>query len=247
MSSLTYTRFELLRVVRNRQNFLFSLVFPLVMYFLLATPNRGSNDFLKSAGIDAAQYYMVGLLAFGAMIAVVSCGARIAAERQVGWNRQLRLSPLSARSYLRTKVVAGYATAALSIALLYVCGIALGVRMPIGDWLEMTGLVLIALIPFAGLGIAMGHLINSDAAGPAMGGGISLFAFLGGTWFPITGNGAFAQFCQALPSYWLVQAGHVGLGAHDPWPAKAWLVVAAWSLACFAFAGWAYRRDTKRA
>jgi ABC-2 type transport system permease protein len=247
MSSFTYTRFELLRVVRNRQNFLFSLAFPLVMYFLLATPNRGSNDFLESAGIDAAQYYMVGLLAFGTMIAVVSCGARIAAERQVGWNRQLRLSPLSARSYLRTKVITGYATAALSIALLYLCGIALGVRMPIGDWLEMTGLVLIALIPFAALGVAMGHLINSDAAGPAMGGGISLFAFLGGTWFPITGSGLFAQLCRLLPSYWLVQAGHVGLGAHNPWPAEAWIVVAAWSLAGFAFAGWAYRRDTKRA
>jgi len=45
-----------------------------------------------------------------------------------------------------------------------------------------------------------------------IGGGVGLFAFLGGTWFPITGGGLFVSFCQSLPSYWLVQAGHVGLG-----------------------------------
>ena len=38
---------------------------------------------------------MVGLAAFGAMNAVLAFGARIAAEREVGWNRQLRLTPLS--------------------------------------------------------------------------------------------------------------------------------------------------------
>jgi ABC-2 type transport system permease protein len=37
---------------------------------------------------------MVGLAAFGTMGAVLSSGARIAAERSTGWNRQLRLTPL---------------------------------------------------------------------------------------------------------------------------------------------------------
>ena len=63
-----------------------------------------------------------------------------------------------------------------------------------------------------------------------LGGGVSLFAFLGGTWFPITGSGLFTQFCQLLPSYWLVQAGHVGLGGRNPWGLKAWLVIAVWSV-----------------
>jgi ABC-2 type transport system permease protein len=80
-----------------------------------------------------------------------------------------------------------------------------------------------------------------------MGGGVSLFAFLGGTWFPITGGGLFVGFCKLLPSYWLVQAGHIGLGRTDPWHAQAWLVIAAWSVVCVTFAAWAYRRDTRRA
>jgi ABC-2 type transport system permease protein len=251
MSTLTYARYELLRTMRNKQALIFSVAFPIIMYFLLAGPNKNNHNFGGDAthhtGLFAPQYYMVGLLSFGAMVAVLSGGARIAAERTIGWNRQLRLTPLSPASYLRTKIAIGYLTAAQSIALLYAAGIVLGVRLPIGNWLHMTALVLIALIPFAALGIGMGHLLNDDAAGTAIGGGVSLFAFLGGTWFPITGHGFFIEFCQLLPSYWLVQAGHVGLGASNPWTAKAWLVIAAWSVASSAFAIWAYRRDTKRA
>ena len=48
--------------------------------------------------------------------------------------------------------------------------------------------------------------------GPALGGVASLFAFLGGTWFPLTGSGGVHEFCKSLPSYWLTQAGQVGLG-----------------------------------
>lgn len=251
MSTMTYTKFELLRTFRNKRFFIFSLGIPILFYFLLAGPNKDEHNFggttAHPTGLFAPQYYMVGLLAFGTMVAVLAGGARIAAERSVGWNRQLRLTPLSPRSYFRTKLITSYTMALCSIVLLYLAGISLGVRMPVTQWLHMTGLVLVALIPFAALGIALGHLLTVDSMGPALGGGTSVFAFLGGTWFPITGNGLFQQFCQLLPSYWLVQAGHVGLGGSaDPWGAKGWLVLAAWAVAMTMFAMWAYRRDTKR-
>jgi ABC-2 type transport system permease protein len=253
MSTATYTRFEMLRLLRNRQNLAFSVAFPIVMYFLLAGPNKNNHNFGGTArnptGIFAPQYYMVSLLAFGGMVAILSSGARIAAERTIGWNRLLRLTPLSPRGYLGTKVLTGYLMAGVAIVLLYIAGIFLGVRLPFSHWVEMTALVLIALIPFAALGIAIGHLINDDAAGPAMGGGVSLFAFLGGAWFPITGGGLFVGFCKLLPSYWLVQAGHIGLGGGDanPWGVQGWVVLAVWAVGGGTFAMWAYRRDTRRA
>jgi ABC-2 type transport system permease protein len=252
MSSATYVKFELLRTVRNRRSFIFSLIFPLIMYFLLAAPNRHNHNFGGTASnpthIFAPQYYMLGLLAFGTMIAVLSCGARIATERAAGWNRQLRLTPLSPRMYFRAKILTGYLMAVIAIILLYASGIALGVRIhPFDNWLRMTGLVLVALIPFAALGIAIGHLMTPDSIGPAMGGITSLFAFLGGTWFPITGHGFFQDLCKALPSYWLTQAGHIGFGGTtDPWGSRGWLTIAVWAVACGAFAMWAYRRDTGR-
>jgi ABC-2 type transport system permease protein len=251
MSTLTYARYELLRTFRNRQSFFFSLIFPVGMYFLLAAPNRHDHNFAGDAkhhtGLFAPQYYMVSLLAFGGMIAMISAGARIAAERTIGWNRQLRITPLSARNYLRTKVGISYITAIIAMLLLYSAGLIIGVRMPFSHWVQMSALVLIALIPFAAIGIALGHLLRDDAMGPATGGIVSLFAFLGGTWFPITGHGAFAAAVKLLPSYWLVQAGHVGIGQENPWTGEAWVVLIVWSAAAVAVARWAYRRDTGRA
>src|SRR3954451_536286 len=251
MSSATYVRFELLRTVRNKRSFFFSLAFPIVMYFLIALPNRKEHNLGGTPGhpthLFAPQFFMIGLLAFGSMIAVLSGGARIAAERAVGWNRQLRLTPLRARSYFRAKVLTGYLMAAIAIVLLYASGISLGVRMPFADWIRMTGLVLVALIPFAALGIALGHLLTVDSMGPAMGGITALFAFLGGTWFPVTGSGFFVELCKSLPSYWLTRAGRIGLGGdRNPWGSRGWLTIAVWAVACAAIAIWAYRRDTAR-
>lgn len=251
MTALTYTKFELLRTFRDKRFFIFSLGFPIVFYLLLAGTVRNNHNFGGDAthhtGLFGPQYYMVGLLAFGAMAAALAGGARIAAERGIGWNRQLRLTPLSPRAYFRAKIITSYAMVVCSIVLLYAAGIAYGVRMPFTAWIHMTALVLVALIPFAALGIALGHLLTAESMGPAMGGGVAILAFLGGSWFPIIGGGLFVGFCKLLPSYWLVQAGHVGLGVSgDPWGLKGWLVVVAWSAACSGLAIWAYRRDTQR-
>jgi ABC-2 type transport system permease protein len=243
MTGTTYTRYELLRSFRNWRFMIFSLVFPLVLYVLIAVPNRNEHD-LGGSGLSAPLYFMVGLLSFGAMTAVLSSGARIAAERTAGWNRQLRITPLTARAYFRAKVATGYVMAAGTIVLLYCAGTVLGVRLPAQDWLEMTGLVLVGLVPFVPLGILMGHLLTADSIGPAMGGLTALFAFLGGTWFPL--DGALKDVGEVLPSYWLVQAGHVATGGRA-WGATGWLVVAAWSVVLTALAARAYRPDTRRA
>ena len=115
MSALAYTRYELLRTMRNRRFFVLSLGFPLVLYFLIAGPTRNVHN-LDGTGISAPMYFMVGMVAFGTMSSMLSCGARIAAERAVGWNRQLRISPLSTRSYFRAKVLTAYLMALLSMA-----------------------------------------------------------------------------------------------------------------------------------
>jgi ABC-2 type transport system permease protein len=244
VNGLLYTRYELLRTLRNRRFFFLSLGFPLALFFLIAGPSRHVHN-LGGSGISAPMYFMVGMVAFGTMSSMLSCGARIAAERAVGWNRQLRISPLSTRAYFRAKVLTAYLTAMLSMAVLYAAGISLGVTMPVGDWVTMTLLILVCLIPFAALGVAIGHMLTPDSIGPAMGGGVALLALLGGTWFPIPDHGFLHDFGQLLPSYWLVQASHIALGGH-PWPTKAWIVIIGWTVALAALARRAYRHDTGR-
>jgi ABC-2 type transport system permease protein len=243
MSELSYTRFELVRTLRNRRLLTFSFGFPLLLYFAIAGPGRDVRD-LGSSGISLPLYYMVGLAGFGTMMALISTGARIASERTDGWTRQLRVTPLSAPAYLRAKVLTGYVMALMGMMLLYASGVVLGVRLELWTWLEMTGLMLVALLPFAALGVLFGHLLTADTIGPAAGGLVSLLALVSGNWYPL-GDGVLHDVAQFLPSYWLVRASHVALDG-AAWSVTGWLVVLAWALLLAVLARMAFRRDTER-
>jgi ABC-2 type transport system permease protein len=246
MTSLTYTKYELLRLTRNKRFFIFSLGFPLVLFLTIAGSNKHQTINLGTFIISFPLYYMIGMAGYGAMIAAMAGGGRIAAERSVGWNRQLRLTPLKPRTYFRTKVLTSYLMALVSIALLYIAGISYGVRItPIGRWFEMTGLLLVGLAPFIAIGVLAGHLLTTDSIGPALGGGSAFFGFLGGQWFPLPSHGVLHVIGECIPSYWLTQASHIGIGG-NAWGALGWFVVAAWTVVAALLAAWAYRRDTQR-
>ena len=148
------------------------------------------------------------------------------------------------RAYFRAKVLTGYGMALTSLLVLYLSGSLLGVSLPAGRWLGMTGLIMVGLLPFAALGILVGHLVNTDSVGPLMGGLVSILAFLSGTWFAIT-SGFLHAFGQFLPSWWLVQARDMALDGHA-WGPRGWTTVLAWTAVLAAAAAWAYRRDTAR-
>jgi ABC-2 type transport system permease protein len=235
MNPLAYTRYELLRAFRNKRFFFFSLGFPLLLYFITAAPNKDETN-LQGTGLSAPLYFMVSMASWGTMTAMLGTGARIAGEREVGWNRQLRISPLTAFAYLRAKIAISYLMAGLALVLLYAAGVILGVRLPAGEWLAMTGLILVGLIPFAAAGILLGHKLTTDTMGPALGGGTAILALISGTWFPIDKSGFLHDIAVDLPSYWLIQANRVALGGD-----------AIWSVALTFLAARAYRADTGRA
>jgi ABC-2 type transport system permease protein len=241
MIGSTYLRYEVLRNVRNWRFVIFSLVWPLVLFFTVATTNRHQTF----DGIGFPLYFMTAMAAMGTMIAVVSSGARIAAERSVGWTRQMRITPLTSRAYFRAKVLCGYLMALLTIAAMCLAGTALGVRLSADEWLTLIGLLLVGLAPFAVLGILFGHLLTTDSLTPVVGGITTLFALLGGAYgFQVASSGALFEIIKGLPSYWLVQAGKTALGGG--WPAEGWSVVAVWVIVLVPIAVLIYKRDTSR-
>lgn len=240
-SSVSYMRYEVLRTFRDRRFLLFSVGFPLILFLAIGSTNRHT----KLGGVAFPLYFMAGMTSWGSMLGVISAGSRISLERQVGWTRQLRITPLGQGVYLSAKVVCGYLTALLTMLAVYVAGALVGVRLGAGNWLLMTALILVGLVPFALLGIMFGHLLNPTSLGPAVGGLSALFAVFGGAWGPIASGGVFLDAVKYLPSYWLVQSGKVALGGQT-WPAQAWLVIAVWSIVAGRLAVLAYRRDTVR-
>ena len=241
----TYFKYEFLRLLRNKRFFFFSLVFPLVLFLIFGVANKNSVIDFGTVRIKFILFYMVGMAGYGAMMASIAGGARISAERSVGWNRQLRLTPLSVPTYFGAKILSSYFMALVSIVVLFLAGLIFGVHVPVARWGEMVGLILIGLLPFIGIGIIIGHLLSVDSIGPALGGGAALFALLGGMWFPFDSGSTLQKIGEFIPSYWISQAARVGVGASG-WSAKGWVVVAVWTVGAAFIAARAYQRDTQR-
>jgi ABC-2 type transport system permease protein len=237
-----YVRYEVMRSLRNWRFLFFSLGFPLILFLIVA----GSNQHARLGGVPFPLYYMTGMAAWGGMMAVISTGGSIAYERQLGWTRQIRITPLPRHVYFQTKVLSGYLMAVMTLAVLYLAGAMLGVRLSPGAWAAMTGLILVGLVPFVVLGILLGHLLKADSLGPAIGGVTSLLALLGGAWGPLATTRVLLTVAKVLPSYWLVQAGKTAIGGHG-WPVEAWTVIGAWVIGLGWLAKRAYLRDTARA
>jgi ABC-2 type transport system permease protein len=238
----TYLRYELLRNVRNWRFIVFSLAYPVILYFVVTSPQRHATF----DGVAFPVYFMAGMAAVGTMIAVISSGTRIAVDRSAGWTRQLRLTPLTAGDYLGARVVCGFAMALLVIVFVSLSGTALGVHLSFGAWLTMIGLMLVGLIPLTVLGILLGHLVTPDSMAPAVGGTVMLLALLGGAYgFLVAESGAVFDLIKALPSYWIVQAGKTALAGHS-WPAEGWIVIAAWTAVLVPLSVFVYKRDTSR-
>jgi ABC-2 type transport system permease protein len=239
---MTHFRYEILRTMRNRIFYAITLGLPLVLFYGVASGQRhGTFD-----GTAFPLYFMTAMAVYGAMYAVVAPGARIARDRSQGWIRQLRITPLRARTDLAAKVAAAYLLALPTLVLLFLAGASLGVRLRTSHWLELAGLLLVGLVPFVVMGFILGYLVPVDALAAALGGVVVLFALLGGVFgFQLATSGPLFDVLKCLPSYWLVQAGKTALGGSG-WPAQAWIVIAVWTAVLIPAAVLAYRRATSR-
>jgi ABC-2 type transport system permease protein len=242
MTQPAYVRYEVLRNFRNIRFAFLTLAFPLVLYLAVTSANRHA----LFNGTPFPLYFMTAMATLGSMAAVVASAAVIAAERSSGWTRQMRITPLGTGAYFFAKVANAYLRALLTIALMCLLGVAFGVRLSATEWLTIVGLLLVGLVPFAVLGILLGHVLGPDASAPAVGGIVTLFCLLGGVYgFQIAKSGAMFDVIKALPSYWMAQAGKTVRGGAG-WPAEAWLVLAAWTVVLAVLAVYVYRRDTSR-
>ena len=85
---------------RNVRFLVLTVALPLLLFLLYANLYQGQD---AGNGLTVVAYLMVSMASFGCIGAAINTGARIAIERQVGWNRQLRLTALPAHSYLVAK------------------------------------------------------------------------------------------------------------------------------------------------
>lgn len=242
--ALSYTLISARSTFRNIRFILFTVALPVVMYLLF---NNLYGD-QTEGGLNVGAYLMVSMAAYGGIGATINAGARIAIERQTGWNRQLRLSALSARGYLFAKAAVSLLVALPAIVLVFVAGVVFGsADLTLGQWIGCGVALWISLIPFGILGLVIGFLTNVDSAQPLTMLAYMTLAILGGLWFPVSQFPTFLQhLAKILPSYWAAEIAREPL-AHAAIPAEGVVVLAAWAAGLGLLAMVAYRRSGRRA
>lgn len=229
---------------RNVRFLVLTVALPLVLFLLYATVYQGQDT---ADGLSVVAYLMVSMASFGCIGAAINTGARVAIERQVGWNRQLRLTALPGPSYLIAKAIVSMLVTLPALVLVFVAGATVGgVQLGIGQWLGTGLAVWLGLIPFAVLGLVIGFAGSVDSVQP-----ISTITYLGlsvlgGLWFPVDAFPAFLQdVATVTPSYWLADLGRSVLAGQGV-PADAVLVLAGWTLVLGVIGVGAYRRSGRR-
>ena len=229
---------------RNLRFLVLTVTLPLLLFLLYSSLYSGQTT---GTGLSVVTYLMVSMASFGCIGAAINTGARVAIERQTGWNRQLRLTALPANCYLIAKAAVSMLVTLPALVLVFLAGATVGnVDLTPTLWLD-TGLALwLGLIPFAVLGLVIGFAGTVDTVQP-----ISMITYLGlsvlgGLWFPVEQFPAFLQDVAKLtPSYWLAELGR-SVVAGDGVPMTAVLALAGWTVALGAIGALAYSRSGKK-
>jgi ABC-2 type transport system permease protein len=243
---MSYLALELRRSVRDRRYLLLVVGWPVGAYLLFSTVFGKASD--AAEGLPPTIAIMVAMAAFGAMGGVLmAAGPRLAIDRQVGWLRQLRLTPLSPTRVLGVRLATSMILSLPAICLIFLtAAIVKNVGLPLWEWPVLALLIAVGCLPFAAMGIAIGSIADGDGAQ-----GVTMILYLvlaalGGLWMPVQILPAPLQdVAKALPSYHLAQLGwHVARGTA---PATGdGLVLLAWFAAAAMLAVAASRRLTMR-
>jgi ABC-2 type transport system permease protein len=240
----TLLTLELRRMLRNRRTVIFSLVMPVLFFFMFGTGHKYSN--LSAGHGNVAGSIMISMALYGAMLSTTGGGAMVAVERSQGWSRQLRLTPLTAAAYISVKVLVAMALGAIAVVVTYAAGASSSAQMDGSVWVSTAVLAWVGSLVFAAFGVFMGYLLPSENVMQILGPMLALFAFLGGLFVPLDQLGStFQTIATYTPMYGLNEIVHAPLKGEAP-GAAAVVNVLVW-LAVFAGgAAWRFRRDTAR-
>ncbi|TDN41648.1 ABC-2 type transport system permease protein [Curtobacterium flaccumfaciens] len=244
---IRYVYLETKRQLRNVRAMVFTFAVPVVMLLVFGSAFGGQLD-----PTTRLQYLVVTTLqmaSYGAMMAALSQAFAIVNERSIGWNRQLRVTPLSGWGFMVSKVIAAMAFAAMSIAItVLVAVVGLHASLDAGHWLAAAFGIWCGVVPFALIAILIGQFAKPSFAQPLFMVVFMGLAILGGLWVPLSVMPDWmGSVAHLLPSYWLNRIGQMGAGATgEAGMLEPAMVLAGWALLLSAVIVWRYRRDAAR-
>lgn len=233
---------EFRRALRNKRSMLFSIAMP-VGFYLMFSGFSYANDRAGHGNVSA--WIMVSMALYGAVVATSSAGAAVSQERESGWTRQLRLTPLSAAAWILVKICMGLSMSALAVVAVYVVGLFGKADMPAHVWVETGLLAWLCSVVFAAYGLMMSYVIPGENAQQIIGFSNTVLAFLGGLFIPITPGSTIDHISRFTPLWGIAK---IAVAPLDTTSVDAWAIVnaVAWLAVFITVAVWRMSKDTRR-
>jgi ABC-2 type transport system permease protein len=222
IGTLTLSRLEMLRVLRNKRYLIFTLGLPAVLYLIWGRTSALTD------GVAFKAFYMVSMASLGAFSGALTGNAqRISQERKDGWIRQLRISALPASAYVVAKILASLVTSVPSVLIVLLLGRFYGgVHLALWQWLIIGVVIWLGSTTFAALAVAIGYRFMPDTVQPMTMFIYLVMSVLGGIWFSL-GHGGLQKVGQVLPTYQIVRIGTTVIGGSSV-PVSAVAIILAW-------------------
>ncbi|MFF0144952.1 ABC-2 type transport system permease protein [Amycolatopsis sulphurea] len=244
--NVAYLSTEVRRLLRSPRFLMLVVAFPVLMFLLQATVFTSSSD--PDHGRVVA-LLMINMMAFGAFGAGLTNGTKLTVERASGWQRQLRLTPLTGLQYLGGKALAGMLVVLPAVLLVpLIAFLAEGVHLAPLAWLRIILGVWLGALPLVLLGLLLGQLCTPESMQPVTMLLVLGVGFLGGLWLPLEAMAGWMQgVAHALPTYWMISLVRpvVTTQLVVGYPA-ALLALAAWTVGLGALVIRLYRKTSAR-
>ena len=227
-----------------------SIVLPAMFYAFIGL-GQAKQPLFPGSHETFGEYFLGSMALYGvANVMVLGFGISLANERGQKQDLLMQSTPLPAYVFFVAKALSALAIAVLAlVALFALASLGGGVDLTTTQWLTLTYRALLCSVPFIGLGFALGYLAGPNSA-PAVTNLIYLpTAFASGLFFPLH---LLPQFLQNIAPYLPLYRGAqlvwdaVGAPTEGGSLTTDWLYMAGFTVAFFALALWAYRRDQGR-
>ncbi|OII28489.1 hypothetical protein BIV03_06305 [Curtobacterium sp. MCBA15_016] len=244
---IRYVYLETKRQLRNVRAMVFTFAVPVIMLLVFGSAFGSQTD--PTTHLQYLTVTTLQMASYGAMMAALSQAFAIVNERSIGWNRQLRVTPLSGWGFMVSKVIAAMAFSAVSIVItVLVATVVLHAALDPLHWFAAGFGIWCGVIPFALIAILIGQFAKPSFAQPLFMVVFMGLAILGGLWVPLSVMpGWMGSVAHLLPSYWLNRIGQMGAGATgSSGMTEPAMVLAGWAIVLAAVIVWRYRRDAAR-
>jgi ABC-2 type transport system permease protein len=240
---IAFLRFEILRTLRNARFLIMLLAFPVLLYVIYAKQHGTSQ------GLTVASLLLVSMAVYSGMgSAMFASGPQLARERQNGWMRQLRISPISTRGWFAAKLAQSILLIIPGLVALVALALTYGhVHLAAGRLGLLVLVLVLGAIPFCALGLVIGLMFDGQTAQVAQMITLLVLAFLGGIFIQWSSLPHAMQLIgKALPSYHLAQLGWNAAAGHALGMTDI-AALAAWTAALAGIAVWRWRQESTAA